>query len=263
MPALTLKSPASPSLSLPSVRAALANARQAEAPKGLIVFDRVTKRWASDDDGEDRGLFEVSFTVLPGEFVFVVGRTGSGKTTLLRLLHGKLRADSGTVTLGGLPLETLPTREYRQRVGLVAQTLDTLPNKTVAENIELPLQFLQWDRQRRYARVEELLRTFNLSHRADTLCDEGTISGGERQRLAIARAIVHQPDLLLCDEPTGQVDLRTSYGLMRLLNQVSMSGTTVLCVTHDPALVNLMAKRVLGIDRGRLVSDRVGGYPFR
>lgn len=181
-------------------------------------------------------------------------------TTLLRLIRNQIQPDSGTIYLGEEPISRFKPRAYKRKVGFVSQTLDTLPLSTVVENIAMPLQYLRWSPDRIDRRVEELLDVFSLRHARNRLCNDEQLSGGERQRLAIARAIAHQPDLLLCDEPTGNLDEQTTYGVLRTLNRISMLGTTVLCVTHDPQVVDLMKKRVIVVRSGQISSDAVGGY---
>lgn len=239
----------------PSVRAVLAQRVQQPTAEHLISLDKVGKVFKGD-----RGLKEVSFCVQPGEFAFIVGPTGHGKTTLLRLILGKVKPDQGDITLGGINIRNLDRQAYRRKLGFVSQTLDAVPRLTVEENIAYPLQTLRQDPEFISRRVDELLHVFSLDHARDRLCDEQQLSGGERQRMAIARAIVHGPDLLLCDEPTGNLDEGTTYGVLRTLNRVSMLGTTVLAVTHDPSIVNLMKKRVIVIRDGEVSSDKVGGY---
>lgn len=243
----------------PSVRAVLRAASQRPTARHLLVVDEVVKIFRTKQ--EVRGLHGVSFCVQPGEFVFIVGPTGHGKTTLLRLIRGEMRPDEGEISIGGIDIATIDPRAYKRKVGMVAQTLDTLPLLTVEENIRYPLECLRWHPKDIERRTRELLQVFGLMHAKDRLCDDQELSGGERQRLSIARAIAHRPDLLLCDEPTGHLDARTTYGVLRTLNRVSMLGTTVLCVTHDPMIVNLMQKRVLLLKDGRIVSDTIGGYP--
>lgn len=238
----------------PSVRALIKNQQQRPAAGHIIVVDQVQKKFG------ERGLKDVSFCVNPGEFAFVVGPTGSGKTTLLRLLQGKITPDSGQISIGGYGLGELDKTAYRRRVGFVSQTVDAMEKMSVWENIAYPLQALYKERDYINKRVGHLLEVFNLEHAKKRLCNDQELSGGERQRMAIARAIVHGPDLLLCDEPTGNLDENTTYGVLQTLNQVAMIGTTVLCVTHDPEIVNLMQKRVIVIKDGEIVSDEIGGY---
>jgi ABC-type ATPase involved in cell division len=181
-------------------------------------------------------------------------------TTLLRLIQGKYLPDHGSISIGGLFLKQLDSTAYRRKIGFVSQTVDAIERMTVAENIAYPLQTLRRDPRQIQKRVQELLEVFGLQHAHNRLCDDQQLSGGERQRMAIARAIAHEPDLLLCDEPTGNLDEHTTYGVLKTLNQVAMIGTTVLCVTHDPTIVDLMRKRVIVIRDGQVALDQTGGY---
>ena len=227
-------------------------------PGEVLALHGVRKSFETQA-GEHRALQSVSFTVERGEFVFVTGITGCGKTTLLRTLHGQLQPDEGYITLGGVDISRLDQKSFRRRVGYVSQSFDVLSRMTVAENIAYPLETLRQHHSRIRHRVEELLKVFDLSHARDRLAND-SLSGGERQRLAVARAIAHRPDLLLCDEPTGNLDAATTFGVMRTLNRVSMIGTTVVCVTHDPQIVDLMKKRVVTIHEGEVAADQIGGY---
>jgi cell division transport system ATP-binding protein len=242
----------------PSVRAVLANARQDPAASHLIAVHNLSKSYEAESGGR-RALKSVSFSVRAGEFVFITGQTGSGKSTLLKLVHGQIAPDGGDISLGGVDIRRLDQKQFRRKVGFVAQDFEVLDRMTVAENIAYPLQML-WEKPARIeARVSELLEVFDLGHARNRLAGD-SLSGGEQQRLAIARAIAHRPDLLLCDEPTGNLDRRTTYAVMAMLNRVSMTGTTVLCVTHEENLVDLMHKRVLLIRDGLLASDTIGRH---
>jgi len=242
----------------PSVRAVLAASQQTPAYRQIIAVKGVKKTFLAED-GEQRALQRVDFSLAAGEFAFITGTTGSGKSTLLKLLHAQIRPDQGQILLGGLDIFKLDQRAFRRRVGFVSQHFDVLERMTVAENIAYPLETLRHHPSHIRQRVEELLEVFDLAHARSRLADD-SLSGGEKQRLAIARAIAHRPELLLCDEPTGNLDAATTFGVMRTLNRVSMIGTTVLCVTHDPQMVDLMQKRVIAIRDGVVASDSIGGY---
>lgn len=242
----------------PSVRAVLQANQQTQAYRQIITVKNVKKSFLAED-GEQRALQQVDFSLTAGEFAFITGTTGSGKSTLLKLLHAQMRPDRGQILLGGMDIFQLDQKAFRRRVGFVSQHFDVLDKMTVAENIAYPLETLRHHPSHIHQRVEELLEVFDLAHARNRLADD-SLSGGERQRLAIARAIAHRPELLLCDEPTGNLDLATTFGVMRTLNRVSMVGTTVLCVTHDPQMVDLMQKRVIAIRDGVVASDSVGGY---
>lgn len=231
----------------------------AQGTAGEILSVQGVRKSFETPGGEQRALQSVSFSVTRGEFVFITGVTGCGKSTALKLLHGQLVPDAGQIKLGGVDTRLLEQKAFRRRVGYVSQNFDVLSKMTVAENIAYPLETLREHPSRIRHRVEELLQVFDLEHARSRLADD-SLSGGERQRLAVARAIAHRPDLLLCDEPTGNLDAATTFGVMRTLNRVSMIGTTVICVTHDPQIVDLMRKRVVTIHEGVVASDRVGGY---
>lgn len=243
---------------LPNVRAVLAQAYQPSAPSQIITLNNVGKSYQADD-GQQLALRSISFSVQAGEFVFITGPSGAGKSTLLRLLHGQLAPDEGTITLGGIDIRSLDLRQFRRQVGYVAQSFEVLPLNTVAENLAAPLEMWHQEPRLIKRRVDELLDIFDLGHARNRLAADN-LSGGEQQRLAIARAIAHRPDLLLCDEPTGNLDIRNGYQVMRMLNRVSMQGTTVICATHDENLVDLMQKRVVVIKDGTIASDSIGGY---
>ena len=245
----------------PSVRAVLAATQQTPAYRQLITVTDLKKSFLAED-GEQRALQKVNFSLAAGEFAFITGTTGSGKSTLLKLLHTQMRPDSGQILMGGVDIFDLDQKAFRRRVGFVSQHFDVLEKMTVAENIAYPLETLRHHPSHIHQRVEELLEVFDLAHARTRLADD-SLSGGERQRLAIARAIAHRPELLLCDEPTGNLDAATTFGVMRTLNRVSMIGTTVLCVTHDPQMVDLMQKRVIAIKDGIVASDSIGGYRLR
>jgi len=254
MPALTKKNPK------PKKPSRRRHRRQvAKGTAGEILAVCGVRKSFETPAGEQRALQSVSFTVGPGEFVFITGVTGCGKSTALKLIHGQMTPDSGIITLGGVDTRLLDQKAFRRRVGYVSQNFDVLARMTVAENIAYPLETLREHPTRIGHRVEELLQVFDLEHARDRIAND-SLSGGERQRLAVARAIAHRPGLLLCDEPTGNLDAATTFGVMRTLNRVSMIGTTVVCVTHDPQIVDLMRKRVITIHEGVVASDQVGGY---
>jgi cell division transport system ATP-binding protein len=224
----------------------------------MIVFDEVTKIYEPDVVA----LRDVSFTIEKGEFVFVVGASGSGKSTVIRLLLKELDPTSGRVIVGSRDLARLKRSKVallRRNVGCVFQDFKLLPNRTAAENVAyaLKVQGEASDSIRR--KVPEVLNLVGLSHKATSYPDE--MSGGEQQRVSIARAVVNHPPLLVCDEPTGNLDPDTSVGIMQLLYRINRAGTTILMVTHDREMVDKMRKRVIALEDGRLARDeRRGGY---
>ncbi len=224
----------------------------------MIVFESVTKVY----DPNVIALNEVSFVIDKGEFVFVVGASGSGKSTMIRLLLKELEPSAGRILVGGRDLTRLKRSKVpllRRNVGCVFQDFKLLPNRTAAENVAYALK-VQGDSTANIRRkVPEVLSLVGLSDKYESLPDE--LSGGEQQRVSIARAVVNHPPLLICDEPTGNLDPDTSVGIMQLLYRINRAGTTVLMVTHDREMVDKMRKRVIALDDGRLARDeRRGGY---
>ncbi len=224
----------------------------------MIVFEAVTKVY----EPNVIALNEVSFVIDKGEFVFVVGASGSGKSTMIRLLLKELEPSSGRILVGGRDLTRLKHSKVpllRRNVGCVFQDFKLLPNRTAAENVAYALK-VQGDSTANIRRkVPEVLSLVGLSDKTESLPDE--LSGGEQQRVSIARAVVNHPPLLICDEPTGNLDPDTSVGIMQLLHRINTAGTTILMVTHDREMVDKMRKRVIALDQGRLTRDeRRGGY---
>jgi cell division transport system ATP-binding protein len=229
------------------------------APAGaMIVFESVTKVY----DPDVVALRDVSFVIEKGDFVFVVGASGSGKSTIIRLLLKELEPTRGRILVGGRDLNRLKRSKVpllRRNLGCVFQDFKLLPNRTAAENVAYALK-VQGERPEAIRKkVPEALALVGLSHKATSLPDE--LSGGEQQRVSIARAVVNHPALLICDEPTGNLDPDTSVGIMQLLYRINRAGTTVLMVTHDREMVDKMRKRVIALEEGRLARDeRRGGY---
>jgi cell division transport system ATP-binding protein len=224
----------------------------------MIVFESVTKVY----EPHVVALNDVSFHIDKGEFVFVVGASGSGKSTLVRLLLKEMEPTSGKIVVGGRDLTRLKRSKVpmlRRNVGCVFQDFKLLPNRSAAENVAYALKVQGEHRGAIRKKVPEVLTMVGLSHRMNSLPDE--LSGGEQQRVSIARAFVNHPPLLVCDEPTGNLDPDTSVGIMQLLYRINMSGTTILMVTHDREMVDKMRKRVIQLEDGRLARDeRRGGY---
>jgi cell division transport system ATP-binding protein len=230
----------------------------AQAAAAMIVFENVTKVY----DPDVVALRDVSFVIEKGEFVFVVGASGSGKSTMIRLLLKELEPTRGRILVGGRDLARLKRSRVpllRRNVGCVFQDFKLLPNRTASENVAYALK-VQGERPEQIRKkVPEALSLVGLAHKASSQPDE--LSGGEQQRVSIARAVVNHPPLLICDEPTGNLDPDTSVGIMQLLYRINRAGTTVLMVTHDREMVDKMRKRVIALDEGRLARDeRRGGY---
>ena len=205
----------------------------------------------------------VSFVIDKGEFVFIVGASGSGKSTIIRLLLKELEPTSGRIIVGGRDLGRLKQSKVpllRRNVGCVFQDFKLLPNRTAAENVAYALKVQGESSASIRRKVPEVLNLVGLSHKMGSRPDE--LSGGEQQRVSIARAVVNHPPLLICDEPTGNLDPDTSVGIMQLLHRINTAGgTTILMVTHDREMVDKMRKRVIALDHGKLMRDeRRGGY---
>jgi cell division transport system ATP-binding protein len=223
----------------------------------MIRFDEVSKVYAT---GGRPALDKISVDIERGEFVFVVGASGSGKSTMLRLVLKEERATSGTVHVAGRNLQTLSSwkvPQLRRSIGTVFQDFRLLPNKTVAQNVAFALQVIGKPRHTIAQVVPETLELVGLQGKQKRLPHE--LSGGEQQRVAIARAFVNRPAILLADEPTGNLDPTTSLGIMRLLDRINRTGTTILMATHDDEIVDQMRKRVVELDDGRVVRDQSRG----
>jgi cell division transport system ATP-binding protein len=224
----------------------------------MIVFESVRKVYEPDVVA----LRDVTFHIDKGEFVFIVGASGSGKSTLIRLLLKELDPTDGKIVVGGRDLARLKRSKVpmlRRNIGCVFQDFKLLPNRSAAENVAYALKVQGESRAQIRRKVPEVLSMVGLSHKANSLPTE--LSGGEQQRVSIARAFVNHPPLLVCDEPTGNLDPDTSVGIMQLLYRINRSGTTVLMVTHDREMVDKMRKRVIQLEEGRLTRDeRRGGY---
>jgi cell division transport system ATP-binding protein len=229
------------------------------APAGaMIVFDQVKKVYEPNVTALD----SVSFVIDKGEFVFVVGASGSGKSTMIRLLLKEMEPTSGRIIVGGRDLGRLKGSKVpllRRNIGCVFQDFKLLPNRTAAENVAYALKVQGESKNAIRKKVPEVLGLVGLSHKMNSLPDE--LSGGEQQRVSIARAFVNHPPLLVCDEPTGNLDPDTSVGIMQLLYRINRAGTTILMVTHDREMVDKMRKRVIALEGGKLARDeRRGGY---
>jgi cell division transport system ATP-binding protein len=223
----------------------------------MIRLENVTKIYPSQDRP---ALRDVSLEVAKGEFLFLVGASGSGKSTFLRLILKEERPTQGAIHVLGKDLSRLSNWKVptlRRQIGTVFQDFRLLPNKTVAENVAFALEVLGKSRGVTRKVVPEVLDLVGLADKADRMPDE--LSGGEQQRVAIARAFVNRPLILIADEPTGNLDPNTSVGIMKLLDRINRTGTTVLMATHDQAIVDQMRKRVIELETGRMVRDQHRG----
>ena len=223
----------------------------------MIRFEDVTKVYAR---GARPALDGVDIEVERGEFVFLVGSSGSGKSTFLRLVLREERPTAGQVFVAGRNLGTLSTWKVphlRRQIGVVFQDFRLLPSKTVFENVAFALQVIGKPRHHILTTVPDTLELVGLAGKERRLPHE--LSGGEQQRVAIARAFVNRPQILLADEPTGNLDPTTSVGIMRLLDRINRTGTTVVMATHDDEIVDQMRKRVIELDEGRMIRDQSRG----
>src|ERR1700729_187386 len=234
--------------------------REPAAAPPVIEFRGVCKRY----DSGDTGLDQATFSIDREEFVFLVGSTGSGKSTVMRLLIKELEQTSGTIRVAGHDLSNITRKHvpfYRRNIGVVFQDFKLLPNRTVYDNVAYALQVTGGGRKEIRAKVPDILRLTGLSLKLHNSPDQ--LSGGEQQRVPIARAFVNPPPLLLADEPTGNLDPETSIDIMRLLYRINRTGTTVLVATHDQAMVDKMRRRVLELSRGRIIRDEATGLYAR
>jgi cell division transport system ATP-binding protein len=223
----------------------------------VIRFENVTLTYP----GQQRAaLDDVSVEVANGEFVFLVGASGSGKSSFLRLVLRENRPTHGKVYVAGKEIDRLAGWKVpvlRRQIGTVFQDFRLLPNKTVHENIAFALQVIGKPRSHVNKVVPEVLAMVSLEGKGDRMPDE--LSGGEQQRVAIARAFVNKPTLLIADEPTGNLDPNTSVGIMKLLDRINRTGTTVVMATHDSSIVDQMRKRVIELSGGHVVRDQARG----
>ena len=222
----------------------------------MIRLEGVTKVFK----GNVTALRDAAAEIQRGEFVFLVGQSGSGKSTFIRLLNREEVADAGRIMVAGKDLGAMHSWKVpylRRNIGYIFQDYKLLPKKTVAENVAFALEVIGRPRPVIKKQVPAILELVGLSLKADRFPDE--LSGGEQQRVSIARAFVNRPLILLADEPTGNLDPSTSVGIMRLLDRINRTGTTVVMATHDRGIVDTMRRRVIELDRGVIVRDESRG----
>jgi cell division transport system ATP-binding protein len=222
----------------------------------VVEFRDVSKVY----DGGSVGLEHASMRIGRGEFVFLVGPTGCGKSTCIRLLQKELETSAGEILIAGKELGTMPRSQVpflRRNLGVVFQDYKLLPNRTIYDNVAYSLQVIGEPRDEIRRKVPDILRLVGLSTKLHNFPDE--LSGGEQQRVSIARAFVNHPPLLLCDEPTGNLDPETSIGIMQLIYRINRTGTTVVVATHDSAMVDKMRRRVIELREGRIIRDEKSG----
>ena len=225
----------------------------------MIEFKNVSKKF-----GNNVALDDVSIHIKKGDFVFLVGPSGAGKTTFIRLILKELDPDTGKILLSGQDITKLRKRkipEVRQKIGMVFQDFRLLEKKTVYENVAFAMEVLHKSRKEIKERVPYVLELVDILDKANRYPSE--LSAGEQQRVGIARALANQPRVLICDEPTGNLDPVTAMEIMALLELINIRGTTVLMVTHARDIVDAMNKRVVAINEGKIIADGAGGYVFR
>lgn len=221
----------------------------------MIKLDKISKKFATGT----LALSDVSLLVDKGEFIFLVGPTGSGKTTLFRLLIRDTLPTEGNIFINEFDLIKLPKGKlssFRKKIGVVFQDLKLLADRTIFENVVLPLEVSGENSQSAIQKVEEVLRQVGLTEHRDKFPVQ--LSGGELQRTAIARALILSPEILLADEPTGNLDAATSWEIVKLLSDINKMGTTVIMATHNIDIVKSMNKRVVHLDKGRIVREEKG-----
>lgn len=221
----------------------------------MIEIDRVSKTYETGN----KALKNVSLTIEDGEFVFIVGRSGSGKSTLMKLLLKELEPTKGRIKVNDMDLGRMPRRyvpKYRRGLGVVFQDFRLLKDRTVFENVAFAQRVIGVPGRVIKETVPEMLRLVGLSSKYKAYPRQ--LSGGEQQRVAIARALINNPEVLLADEPTGNLDSFNTHGIMKLLEEINQRGTTVIVVTHSQEMVDEMNKRVITMERGSIISDERG-----
>jgi len=223
----------------------------------VINFDSVSKQYKNSNTP---ALDDINLNIEQSDFVFLVGQSGSGKSSLLRLLLKEEKPTSGTVTVDGINVAKLPNRKvpaFRRTMGIVFQDFRLLPGKTVFDNVAFGMEVIGKSKKEIQQRIPALLDLVGLEEKAHRLPSE--LSGGEQQRVALARAFVNKPKLLLADEPTGNLDPSTSVGIMKLLDRINRTGTTIVMATHDVAIVDQMRKRIVQMENGKIIRDQERG----
>lgn len=224
----------------------------------MVVLDHVTMQYPTGT----KALDNITLQIHKGEFVFVVGSSGSGKTTLIKLLLKEIKPTQGEITVDDYQYSKMKRKEIpflRRKIGVVFQNFRLLKDRTVFENVAFAQQVIERSMKEIRREVPATLTMVGLADKYKQFPKE--LSGGEQQRVALARAIVNRPDIILADEPTGNLDPKNSLEIMRLLEEINNRGTTVVVVTHNKEIVNLFQKRVITLKKGRIVSDEEkGGY---
>lgn len=224
----------------------------------MIRFEHVTKTYRTNI-----GLDDISVDINKGDFVFLVGPSGAGKSTFIKLILKEIEADNGSIIVDGKDITKISNREIptlRRKVGTVFQDFRLLPKKTVFENVAFAMEVLHKSKKQIRKQVPQILSLVGITDKAHKYPEE--LSAGEQQRVAIARAIVNNPMVLIADEPTGNLDPDTAAEIMDLLEQINLRGTTIVMVTHAKDIVDRMKKRVIAIEKGKIVRDSEGIYSF-
>ena len=222
----------------------------------MIQFSNVTKHYKTNV-----GLDKVNVNINKGDFVFLVGSSGAGKSTFIKLILKEIDVDSGSIKVNGKEITRLSNRRIpalRRSIGIVFQDFRLLPKMTVFENVSFAMEIVHARPRTIRRQVPQVLSLVGISDKANKYPDE--LSAGEQQRVAIARSIVNNPTVLIADEPTGNLDPDTAWEIMRLLEKINVRGTTILMVTHAKDIVDRMGKRVITIDKGKIIRDNVGAY---
>ena len=223
----------------------------------MIKFDKVTEIYTSDNNGV---LYDVSFEIKEGEFVSVVGKSGAGKTTLVKLILGLEEPTSGDVYFKGKKVnnsDASQIQEIRRQIGVIHQDYKLLPNKTVYENVAYIMEVEGKPNEEIETEVQKILETIGLKDKTNNFPSE--LSGGEQQRLAVARALINHPDIIIADEPTGNLDPYNTYEVISLLTKMNQAGKTIILATHDQEVINKLQKRVITLEEGKLIRDEESG----
>lgn len=223
----------------------------------MIYFDKVSKDYADDNT---RSLHEMTFSINKGEFVSIVGHSGAGKTTITRLILGEIKPTEGTVLFENMDVNSLRRNqllELRRRIGTIFQDIKLLPDKTVFENVAFAMEVAGKTDEEIEADVPYALELVNLRDKAWRFPNQ--LSGGERQRVAIARAIINQPDLIIADEPTGNLDPNNAHEIVEIFKKINDLGTTVILTTHNKEIVNSLKRRVITLENGKIIKDEKEG----
>lgn len=218
----------------------------------IIRFQHVKKQYKTGVTA----IHDLSLNIEKGDFVFIIGSTGCGKSTLVKMIYRAEKPSSGKILVGGIDVAKLrdsKVYKIRRKIGVVFQDFQLLARSTVYENVAFALEVFGLPKSEIYSKVLKALDLVGLKHKAKNYPNQ--LSGGEQQRVAIARAIVNGPKLLICDEPTGNLDENTSWGIMNVLEEINKLGTTIIMVTHDNEIVDRMKKRVILLDSGRILKD--------